>query len=505
VTPAVKRGFLLPGAPEVFLSTAETSRAVGDAVAAGEARKLGPRLYTRNTVDPPKAVARRNWQTIAAMYFPGAVVVDRSAFEAKPTPDGSIFLDAGPSYSSKRAIALPGLALRPRSGPGPVRSDKPFMGGLHFSGPARKFLDNMRPSRSRSTNAPRTLSRTELEEELVRMTSQRGSASLNELREEAREIAPELSAEQELDVLEDLIGSVLGTRDSDLETAAARAQQSGSGFDPARIELFQALQSRLLRETLPRRAEKEGSWPTLSFFEAYFSNWIEGTEFELDEAEAIVFEGEVPEGRSEDAHDVLGTFQLVNEPARRVELPADPDQLLELLRSHHALMLARRDAARPGRFKDRPNRAGRTTFVHPDLVNGTLQEGFGFHQGLEAGLPRAIFMMFLIGETHPFTDGNGRLARVLMNADLSAAGLQRIVIPLSYRDNYLQSLRAMSNNGDPGPLIRVLDYAQKYAAAIDWRNMRAAEQGLRETNAFVTPDEAEASGRRLRLPAGAPD
>ena len=55
-----------------------------------------------------------------------------------------------------------------------------------------------------------------------------------------------------------------------------------------------------------------------------------------------------------------------------------------------------------------------------------------------------------------------------MNAELGAVGEQRIVIPIVYRDNYLQGLRALSRNANPQPLIRVLDFAQAYAAAIDW-------------------------------------
>ncbi len=109
--------------------------------------------------------------------------------------------------------------------------------------------------------------------------------------------------------------------------------------------------------------------------------------------------------------------------------------------------------------------------------------------------------MFLIAEVHPFTDGNGRVARVLMNAELSAVGEQRIVIPIVYRDNYLQGLRALSRNGNPRPLIRVLDFAQAYAAAIDWSDLPTAERMLEQTNAFATPDVAEERGLRLELPA----
>jgi len=87
-----------------------------------------------------------------------------------------------------------------------------------------------------------------------------------------------------------------------------------------------------------------------------------------------------------------------------------------------------------------------------------------------------------------------------MNAELSAAGEQRIVIPIVYRDNYLQGLRALSRNGNPQPLIRVLDFAQAYTAAIDWSDLRAAERTLEQTHAFLEPEVAEERGLRLGLP-----
>lgn len=498
-----KPAFLLPEQPEVFLSNARTSRAVGTAVKAGRARKVGPRLYTRNTEAPLEQVVRRNWQRIAALYFPEAVVVDRSAFEAKPAADGSLFLDIGASRVRREPLRLPGLTIRPRSGPGPIAGDMPFMGGLHFSGPARKFLDNMRPSRASRSGVARTLSRAEIEDELVRLASVRGIEALNELRDKAREVAGLLDATAQMEAFDDMIGAILGTRTVQLKTAVARAHQRGLGFDPRRLELFDALQAHLIQTPIPSRPEQRDSFPAVSFIEAYLSNWIEGTEFELEEAEEIVFEGVVPQGRFEDAHDVLGTFELVDDPELRARVPAGPDDLIALLRSHHALMLARRPAVNPGSFKLRPNRADATTFVHPDLVEGTLHEGYRYDEPLPGGLAKAIFMMYLVGEVHPFTDGNGRVARVLMNAELSAVGEQRIVIPIVYRDNYLQGLRALSRNGNPQPLIRVLDFAQAYAAAIDWSDLRTAERMLEQTNAFVTPDVADERGVRLQLPAKA--
>jgi hypothetical protein len=497
---ATKRTFSLDELPEVFATTTRISPAVQRALADGRVRKVAGRLYTRNLAEPLEQVVRRNWSRVAAHYFPGAVIVDRSGIEAQPSADSSLFLDAGPDYAGRRPVRLPGLTLLPRRGPGPVSGDMPHLEGLYFSSRPRALLDNLRRSRARN-GVPRTLSEVEIENELTRTASVRGNDALSELRDEAREIAQELGAEREMTALDDLIGTILGTRNAKLATSAARAAHAGLGFDPRRIELFETLQVALLRNPVEGHPEQPDSLPTLSFIEAYFSNWIEGTEFALHEAEKIVFRRAVPKRRFEDAHDVLGTFDLVNDVAKRRQLPDGPEDLLDLLRAHRALILERRPQADPGAFKTLVNRAGATTFVHPDLVVGTLVEGYRFYEALPRGLSRAIFIMFLVGEVHPFTDGNGRVARVLMNAELSAAGEQRIVIPIVYRDNYLQALRALSRNGNPRPLTRALDFAQEYAAAIDWSDLRTAERMLEETNAFVEPEVAEERGVRLRLPS----
>src|SRR3546814_14230139 len=87
----------------------------------------------------------------------------------------------------------------------------------------------------------------------------------------------------------------------------------------------------------------------------------------------------------------------------------------------------------PDAFKTKVNRAGETVFVAPDLVTGTLERGFAFVQALAEPFQRAAFMMFLVSEVHPFTDGNGRTARIMMNAELVAGGEERIIIPTAYR------------------------------------------------------------------------
>lgn len=306
------------------------------------------------------------------------------------------------------------------------------------------------------------------------------------------------SEQQKLDLL---IGAMLGTRDANLESDVAQARRVGLPFDVDRVRLFERLHGELSGMVTPARDAIDDANRVFAFFEAYFSNFIEGTEFELEEAERIVFEGEIPTERPEDAHDILGTFAVVTDSSLRSRAPSNADELIEIVRRLNRRILEGRPALNPGDFKSRPNRAGDTVFVAPDLVEGTLREGWSFYEALEPGFARAVFSMFAVAEVHPFADGNGRVARALMNQEFSAERQSRVVIPLSYRADYLGALRAMSRNGDPRPLVRMVDRVQRWATLIDWSTMASAVEQLAPTNALVAPDESEARGLILRDPA----
>jgi len=238
----------------------------------------------------------------------------------------------------------------------------------------------------------------------------------------------------------------------------------------------------------------------LPFFEAYFSNFIEGTEFEVSEAAEIVFEGRIPEQRPADAHDILGTYRVVSSKNEMSKLPETPEEFFSLMRTRHAQVMEGRPDKAPGQFKTRANQAGATLFVEPSLVEGTLKRGFEIYQAINEPFNRAAFMMFLVAEVHPFADGNGRLARIMMNAELVAADECRIIIPTIYRNNYLAALRALSQNQAAEPMIRMLNFAQKYTMSIDFSTYETAELELRQTNAFMDPGIADEEGFRLKLP-----
>jgi hypothetical protein len=481
--------------PEVFVSNADLAAAVSRETKLGRLRKLASRLYTRNLTEQPEKIVQRNLWPLVGAYLPGALIADRTALENRPAADGSLFLIA----DHKRDIALPGVILRPRKGPPPLESDLPFISSLRLASPARAFLENMRPSRARNGIA-RTLSKPEIEERLEEMLRRGGETALQRLRDNAREIAGPLGLTEEFQRLDTLIGTLLGTRAAPLESPVAIARAAGVPYDPERLDLFQRLFTELAGSAPVTRIARPTDGAALPFFEAYFSNFIEGIEFAVDEAADIVFKGHIPAARPEDAHDVLGTWKVVSDTREMSQLPRNSGEMAALLKDRHARIMEGRPDKGPGQFKADPNRAGSTFFVAPELVEGTLAKGFEIYRGLTSPLHRAIFMMFVVSEVHPFADGNGRVARIMMNAELVAAGENRIIVPTVYRNNYLMALKAPSQNGITGALVRTIDFAQRYTAAVDFADLDRARFILDRTNAFADPNEADAAGIRLLLP-----
>ncbi len=481
--------------PEVFVSTVDLASAVSREAKLGRLRKIGSRLYTRNLAEKPEKLVLRNLWPLVESYLPGALIADRTALENRPAVDGSVFLIA----DHKRNIALPGVTLRPRRGPRPLETDRSFIGSLRLASPARAFLENMRPSRARSGVA-RTLSRREIEGPLDEILRHSGDPALHRLRDDARLIADQLSMSEEFERLDNLIGSLLGTRETRLESPLAIARAAGEPYDPQRLEIFQQLFAELASTAPVTRPARRTDGPALPFFEAYFSNFIEGTEFAVNEAADIVFKGHIPTARPEDAHDVLGTWKVVSDQREMSRCPKSAAELILLLKGRHSQILEGRPAKGPGKFKIELNRAGGTLFLAPDLVEGTLTKGFEIYRGLTCPLHRAIFMMFLVSEVHPFADGNGRVARIMMNAELVATAESRIIVPTVFRNNYLAALKALSQNRITGAIIRTLDFAQRYTAAVDFADLDRARLVLDRTHAFIDPNEADTAGIRLMLP-----
>ncbi len=457
----------------------------------GQARQIVRGVYTTNLSEPIEKVVLRNlWQIVARLY-PGAVVSGRTVGTMRPwTPEGA---QGGPSYIfltgpySRNAITLPGVEIRINEGPSALPGDSKFItDDFYVASTERLLLENLVASRLRG-GVQRTLRKDEIERLLVLHLDASGVDNFNAIRDRARALQEPLGAAKEFAALDKMMGALLGTRKARLTTQTAKFRVAG--IDEACADRLNVLFSHLgtvafqNRPQAPQQAERQST----AFIEAYFSNFIEGTRFPPDEARQIVYEGKIPKARAADSHDVISTYQLLVDEKSLVRLPDDFADFERTLRARHGLLMRERPDVKPGVFKTEVNTAGNTMFVAPDKILGTLRHGFELLQGLREPFARGIFLHCLLAEVHPFNDGNGRISRIHMSAELARGGQAHVVVPTVFRDDYIGGLRAFTGRNDPSAIVRALDRAQSLTSQIIVPSPEAAIVEWAKTCAFVEP------------------
>jgi hypothetical protein len=464
------------------LSPAE-QRAVQRRVAAGELLRVRAGVATPLPEAEWPALFRREKARVLAALVPDAVVAFRSAFDGMA--GSTVYLAAG----YRRVVELPGLRVSISEGPGPVDGDTKIQGRqLYYPSRERMLLDAVAPPpRDNDPAYPRNISAEELEERLISICDSRGEQAFLELRDRVKVVGGLLKTPKtRLEVMDRLMGAILGTR-PDRKMATTQGTGRARGYDAPRMDLFHKLVQVLKVEELPRFADVAGTGPAttnFAFLESYFSNFIEGTEFGIGEARAIALEGKISALRPKDSHDIKGVFDQARDPAWRARSITDIKTFEETLRERHALMMAARPEVLPGEFKVKRNVAGDTTFVEPRLVVGTLREAGLLMHDIDAGLPRALLAMFIISEVHPFNDGNGRLARLVMNSELSAAGEARIIVPTLYREQYLDCLRELTRAARTEPYLGAMTNIQRWTAAFSYEDLDVTIDLMTRCNAF---------------------
>jgi hypothetical protein len=284
-----------------------------------------------------------------------------------------------------------------------------------------------------------------------------------------------------------------------LKTKAGLAIAQGTPIDMARIELFTALATALRVAVLPDIADVAGEGDGrihFAFVESYFSAYVEGTRFSVEEAEGIVLRNQIVAQRPKDSHDVLGVFNLAYQTDTRAMVPPVGNDFADVLQERHCVMLERRLEADPGNLKPETNYAGTTQFVQHSHVRGTLTEGSRLAMTVPEGLARAIHYVLLIAEVHPFADGNGRLSRLIVNAELSRTGRCRIIIPMLFHPQFVDCIRALTQGGRTEPVIKGLSRMARWCAQFDYADLAELVSAMRSACAF---EESPAEFRLLNL------
>lgn len=177
----------------------------------------------------------------------------------------------------------------------------------------------------------------------------------------------------------------------------------------------------------------------------YHSNAIEGSTLTLRETQ-LVIEGRAPaSGRSMrelyEARNHDRALRLIEEWAakRPASAPIAEQDILAV----HAQVLADIDPTGAGRFRSERVLIKGTRFVPPgsqkfgDLIPVLLR--MANRPGFEPALQAAELHYNLVA-VHPFADGNGRTARLLMNYHLLRSGFPPALIEVERRGEYLAAL-----------------------------------------------------------------
>jgi len=335
---------------------------------------------------------------------------------------------------------------------------------------------------------PKSLSREQVEEKLEMFLRTHGEEYLNQIRDKSRIIAHQLSMNNEFAKLDGIIGAMMSTKSiKNLKSDVGKARFNKIPYDNNRIILFEKLFLALRSKTfkrIPDSNETLKSYELFGFFESYFSNFIEGTKFKVEDAKQIIDSGLPMPSRENDSHDVLGTFKIVGDKKALSVSPNNADDFIQLLKFRHKVLLNSRPDFKPGMFKEKANVAGNTVFVEPELVNGTLKKGFEYYNALQEPFAKAAYIMFLIAEIHPFNDGNGRIARIFMNSELTKDNQSKILIVTSFRDDYILALKRLTNQHDPEVYIRMLERAHNLSSNIKGDNFKIGFEYLKSLNAF---------------------
>lgn len=476
----------------IFPSSDEAQKA-SRLAAKGELFRIRNGIYT-DTRDPKEITHTLNnkWMEVACKIFDDPVAVARTAVELRPAEGRLYFVSS--KLRAQRAVNVWHLTFDISPGNTDLGVEQ-FSLEMKRSNPARYCLENLAQSRG-DENSKKTLGSGWVESELVKIIRRGGEQAINELRDQARNLSVGLGLEEEFGKLNKLIASLLKTHPAEgiLQTRPGLAQAKGEPFDQFRLERFRGLGEYLKTTELSSNNYEynKSSWRNLTFFESYFSNFIEGTEFTLEEAETIAFVKKESYERHQDSHDILVHIEISGDIAEMSKTPADTVELVDILKVRHGILMSERPDKRPGQFKEKPNKAGATEFVLPELVEGTLVHGFEIYESLPVGMLRAIFMHFMISEIHPFDDGNGRLSRIMMNSELVSQDQYKLIIPIVQRDSYLNGLRVSTRQGRFRGMVKLLHQMQCYTASLDWSEYGEVKAALQEHAADREPDEGTA-------------
>ena len=207
----------------------------------------------------------------------------------------------------------------------------------------------------------------------------------------------------------------------------------------------------------------------------YHSNAIEGNSLTLGETRSLILHGLTAHGKSMRDHlDIVGHDEAVKAIADAVERDESLNEVF--IRNLHGVLLKKPyeiDAITPdgqptkrlisiGEYKTHPNNVRTSAgeiyyFTPPEQVKPAMSDLIDCYRKAEAEGEHPIVIAatfhYRFVRIHPFDDGNGRLARLLMNMILIKHGYTVAVVPIQQRSRYIGALEQADKSEDLAQFI----------------------------------------------------
>lgn len=191
------------------------------------------------------------------------------------------------------------------------------------------------------------------------------------------------------------------------------------------------------------------------FWESYYSNYIEGTEFEIEEAIEIVNTNKIYKWKEIDTYHVRNYFNFIQKTYKKIYwnkeyfLNLNVDEFVKIIKIIHKNITSPSNIA--WKFKTKVNRVWTYYYVFPENVIDTLSIWHILAMDLlknEEPILAYLFYHFLISEIHPFADWNWRTVRIFTNLLLLSYKFRPIIVSNRFRRVYIKWLSCLSKDND---------------------------------------------------------
>ena len=229
----------------------------------------------------------------------------------------------------------------------------------------------------------------------------------------------------------------------------------------------------------------------------YHSNAVEGNSLTLGETRSLILHGLTARGKPMRDHlDIEGHDEAI----KAMEDAVKRNELLNevFIRNLHKVLLKEpyeNDAITPdgqpikrriaiGEYKTQPNNVRTSTgeiyyFTPPDQVKPAMGDLIDWYRGQEDEGEHPIVIAatfhYRFIRIHPFDDGNGRMARLLMNMILIKHGYTVAVVSIEERDQYIGMLEQADKTEDLAEFIAYIAHCCKYTLNLHLKAARGED------------------------------